>query len=106
MLREVQIKTIDKQAKVYAIDILITHLFNHHYIWIWVLLHKCENLHDLGEDLTCIVLIATPLIILGYVDIQTSFPLSRFVGNQTSVQLDFAVGGANAITWVIVQNAG
>lgn len=29
----------------------------------------------------------------GEADLQASLPLSRFVGNQTSIQLEFAIGG-------------
>ena len=34
------------------------------------------------------------------VDLQTSFPLSRFGLNKESVQIDFAVGGADEMTSV------
>ena len=36
----------------------------------------------------------------GNVDLKTSFPLSRFLEGQSSTDLNFAVGGADAVTEV------
>ena len=41
-------------------------------------------------------------IFKGYVDLKTSFPLSRFLEGQSSTVLNFAVGGANAVTEVFL----